>query len=409
MLALYRCGRQSDALEHYARRARSSTSSGSSLGGACARCSSGSCDRIRSSRSRRRGPTAAALPVPPTTLVGRERELTQLVELLERHDVRLVVLTGAGGSGKTRLALEAAAGRPVLRERRRARRARAAPRSRARRPDDPREPRRGPRVGRGPVRDPRSRRSRRGSSCSSWTTPSTCGRRRRSTPSCVARAPRLTILVTSRAVLHVSGEHVFPVAPLDEDEAVELFVERARLLEPSFARTHGERARPRRDLPARRRAPARDRARRRAGPHALARRAARAARRAPRTPHRRPARPPGAAADAAGDASTGATTSSPSTSARCSHGSPSSRPARRSRPSDASASTTTTTRARPRRAPPRRVAARRARRPASSGGTACSRPSASTPRPSAGARRRARPRGATPSGASRSPRPPSRS
>ena len=50
----------------------------------------------------------------------------------------------------------------------------------------------------------------------------------------VGRVPRLTLLVTSRAVLHVSGEHVFPVAPLDEDDAVELFAQRARLLDPSF-------------------------------------------------------------------------------------------------------------------------------------------------------------------------------
>jgi predicted ATPase len=50
----------------------------------------------------------------------------------------------------------------------------------------------------------------------------------------VARAPRVTFLVTSRAVLHVSGEHVFPVTPLAEDDSVELFSQRARLLEPSF-------------------------------------------------------------------------------------------------------------------------------------------------------------------------------
>ena len=50
----------------------------------------------------------------------------------------------------------------------------------------------------------------------------------------VSLAPRLTVVVTSRAVLHVSGEHVFPVAPLPEDDAVELFVQRARLLDPSF-------------------------------------------------------------------------------------------------------------------------------------------------------------------------------
>ena len=56
----------------------------------------------------------------------------------------------------------------------------------------------------------------------------------------VARAPRLTVLVTSRAVLHVSGEQVFPVEPLAEDDALDLLVERARQLAPTFE-SSGER------------------------------------------------------------------------------------------------------------------------------------------------------------------------
>ena len=47
------------------------------------------------------------LPVQPTPFVGRARELAELVELVRHH--RLVTLTGPGGSGKTRLALQAAA------------------------------------------------------------------------------------------------------------------------------------------------------------------------------------------------------------------------------------------------------------------------------------------------------------
>ncbi len=47
------------------------------------------------------------LPLQVTSFVGRESELAQVHALLEAH--RLVTLTGAGGSGKTRLALQAAA------------------------------------------------------------------------------------------------------------------------------------------------------------------------------------------------------------------------------------------------------------------------------------------------------------
>jgi predicted ATPase len=47
------------------------------------------------------------LPAQLTTFVGRDDELTDIAELLRRH--RLVTLTGVGGAGKTRLALEAAA------------------------------------------------------------------------------------------------------------------------------------------------------------------------------------------------------------------------------------------------------------------------------------------------------------
>jgi predicted ATPase len=50
----------------------------------------------------------ATLPVPLTPLVGRERECERVQAILLRADTRLLTLTGPGGTGKTRLALEVA-------------------------------------------------------------------------------------------------------------------------------------------------------------------------------------------------------------------------------------------------------------------------------------------------------------
>jgi len=49
------------------------------------------------------------LPAQPTALIGREQELTTLHELLTDAETRLTTLVGPGGTGKTRLALQAAA------------------------------------------------------------------------------------------------------------------------------------------------------------------------------------------------------------------------------------------------------------------------------------------------------------
>jgi predicted ATPase/class 3 adenylate cyclase len=64
-------------------------------------------DRFPDLRSLPHHPTN--LVVPPTALVGRDKELVLVTRMLRDEDARLVTLTGPGGSGKTRLALEIAA------------------------------------------------------------------------------------------------------------------------------------------------------------------------------------------------------------------------------------------------------------------------------------------------------------
>ena len=177
-----------------------------------------------------------------------------MLALLSAEDTRLLTLTGPGGTGKTRLALQAAAdASEALPGRRLVGTARSPPRPRARARD--RGPGRSARRTASPSTSPTSRCSASSTTSSrSWTqVPSS----RRSSPAC----PNLDVLVTSRERLRVAGEQTYPVPPLAESDGEALFTARARAVDPAFTAERGGR----RALPPSRRAAARARARRR--PH----------------------------------------------------------------------------------------------------------------------------------------------
>ena len=228
MLALYRSGRQAEALEAYRDARRTLVEElGLEPGGELRELEAAILRHdpaLAPARAEPPGPEHR-VPAPATPLVGRGREVGEISALLA-NGVRLVTLTGPGGSGKTRLALQAAAklagtfadgiffvGLGALGD------AHLVPAEIARALGV--EDARGPRAALVDHLRPRTELLVLDNFEQLTDAASFVG-------GLLAEAPGLKLLVTSRYALRVYGEHEYPVEPLAlEEEAVPLFLQRA--------------------------------------------------------------------------------------------------------------------------------------------------------------------------------------
>jgi predicted ATPase len=167
-------------------------------------------------------------PVPATPLVGRQRELSEVVALLQRPEVRLLTLTGAPGTGKTRLALElgsllleefrgqvffvdlSSIADPVL----------ALPAIAQTLAVEE--------VERKPLLGALKEALRARELVLVLDNFEHVVEAAPEVAELLSAAPGLRVIVTSRTVLNLSAEHEYPVEPLAEADAVEFFRQRAR-------------------------------------------------------------------------------------------------------------------------------------------------------------------------------------
>ncbi len=164
------------------------------------------------------------LPVSATPFLGRERELAEIAGLLE--DARLLTLTGPGGTGKTRLGLQAAAA--------------AADGY----PDGifwvPLAPLRDPELVLATVGQTLGLEGELAASFGDKSLLLVLDNFEHVVEAAprlselLAACPNLHLLVTSRHLLRIPGEQAYPVPPLEPRDGAELFLARARAALPSF-------------------------------------------------------------------------------------------------------------------------------------------------------------------------------
>jgi len=167
------------------------------------------------------------LPVPATPFLGRERELAEVVELLSTDNARLLTLTGPGGTGKTRLALQAAGLASEAY------------------PDGvwwiPLAPLRDPALvltTAGHVLGPKNGLAdhiRDKAMLCIFDNFEQVVEAAPELAELVSGCPNLGVLVTSRERLRVSGEQTYPVPTLAESDGETLFITRARAVDRAFA------------------------------------------------------------------------------------------------------------------------------------------------------------------------------